>query len=68
VSAAAGEPVRIRATLEPRGPAAAVVLTDEQVDSHRKELARWVDDAKRAETRERRAAEAIRMLHEGRTR
>jgi hypothetical protein len=153
----AGEPIRIRATLEPRGPAAAVLLTDEQVEriapgaktppvrvtvnghtftgrigrmggesllgfnravreaagveagqeleleivldsaprevdvpaeltaalagdatareafdglsySHRKEFARWVGDAKRVETRERRASETIRMLHEGRTR
>jgi hypothetical protein len=153
----ANEPVRIRATLQPRGPAAAVALTDEQVEriaggaktppvrvtvnghtftgrigrmggesllgfnravreatgveagqelelqieldsapreidmpgeltaalagdatareafdglshTHRKEFARWVGDAKRIETRERRASEAIRMLHEGRTR
>jgi hypothetical protein len=157
VSATAAEPVRIRATLEPRGPAAAVVLTDEQVEriaggaktppvrvtvnghtftgrigrmggesllgfnravreaagveagqelelaivldsaprevdvpaeltgalagdatareafdglsySHRKEFARWVGEAKRVETRERRTSETIRMLHEGRTR
>jgi hypothetical protein len=153
----ADQPVRIRATLEPRGPAAAVLLTDEQVEriaggaktppvrvtvnghtftgrigrmggesllgfnravreaagveagqeleleivldsapreidlpaeliaalagdatareafdalsyTHRKEFARWVGDAKRTETRERRASETIRMLHEGRTR
>jgi hypothetical protein len=150
-------PVRIRATLEPRGPAAAIVLTDEQVAligrgaktppvrvtvngytfagrigrmggqsllgfnravreaagvtpgqelelevvldaaereiqpppalaaalegdpvaraafdalayTHRKEFARWVGEAKRAETRERRVAETLRMLHEGHTR
>jgi hypothetical protein len=36
--------------------------------SHRKEFARWVGEAKRAETRERRASETIRMLHERRTR
>jgi hypothetical protein len=36
--------------------------------THRKEFARWVGDAKRSETRERRASETIRMLHEGRTR
>jgi uncharacterized protein YdeI (YjbR/CyaY-like superfamily) len=36
--------------------------------THRKEFARWVGDAKRTETRERRASETIRMLHEGRTR
>jgi bacteriocin resistance YdeI/OmpD-like protein/uncharacterized protein DUF1905 len=150
-------PVHIRATLEPRGPAAAVVLTDEQVGligqgaktppvrvtvngytfagrigrmggesllgfnravreaagvtagqvleldivldaapralelppallaaleldrrareafdrlapSHRKEFARWVGEAKRPETSQRRVAETLRMLHEGRTR
>jgi uncharacterized protein YdeI (YjbR/CyaY-like superfamily) len=36
--------------------------------SHRKEFARWVGEAKRGGTRERRASETIRMLHEGRTR
>ena len=152
-----GDAVRIRATLEPRGPAAAVVLTDEQVAAigggakapavrvtvngytfegrigrrggesllgfnravreaagvsagdeielsvvvdgaprtvdvppaleaafegdpaareafdalaftHRKEFARWVGEAKRPETRDRRVAETLTMLHEGRTR
>lgn len=151
------EPVRIRATLQPHGPAAAIVLTDQQVArigrgaktppvrvtvnghtfsgrigrmggesllgfnrgvreaagvepgqeleleialddaprevtppaelaqalagdrvareafdglayTHRKEFARWVEEAKRPETRERRVAETLRMLHEGRTR
>ena len=36
--------------------------------SHRKEFARWVGEAKKAETRERRAAKALEMLREGRTR
>lgn len=36
--------------------------------SHRKEFARWIDEAKRLETRERRASETIHMLREGRTR
>ena len=36
--------------------------------SHRKEFARWVDEAKKDETRKRRVAQAIEMLHEGRTR
>jgi hypothetical protein len=151
------EPLRIRTTLQPRGPAAAIVLTDEQVArvaggaksppvrvtvngrtlrlrvarmggesmigfsraareeagvgigeeldveialddtprevevpadlgaaldgepaaraafeklsyTHRKEFARWVEEAKRPETRERRVAEAVRMVQEGRTR
>ena len=151
------EPVRIHATLEPRGPAAAIILTDEQVAAigqgaktppvrvavngrtltlrvgrmggvsmigfsraarveagvepgdeldleivlddaprevevppelaaalgddrgagaafdelaytHRKEFARWVAEAKRPETRERRVADTVRMLHDGQTR
>jgi hypothetical protein len=36
--------------------------------SHRKEFARWVAEAKRDETRERRVVETLTMLHEGRTR
>jgi hypothetical protein len=36
--------------------------------THRKEYARWVAEAKRDETRERRVAQAIEMLRAGRTR
>jgi hypothetical protein len=36
--------------------------------THRKEFASWVAEAKKDETRERRVAEALRMLREGRTR
>jgi hypothetical protein len=36
--------------------------------THRKEYARWIDEAKREETRERRVAQALEMLREGRTR
>ena len=36
--------------------------------THRKEFARWVAEAKREATRDRRVAETLRMLHEGRTR
>lgn len=36
--------------------------------SHRKEYARWVAEAKREETRDRRVAQAIEMLREGKTR
>jgi uncharacterized protein YdeI (YjbR/CyaY-like superfamily) len=36
--------------------------------SHRKEFARWVAEAKREETRDRRVATALEMLREGRTR
>jgi len=36
--------------------------------THRKEYARWIDEAKRDETRERRVAQALQMLIEGKTR
>jgi hypothetical protein len=36
--------------------------------SHRKEFARWIAEAKKDDTRERRIAQALQMLHEGRTR
>ena len=36
--------------------------------THRKEYARWVGEAKKEETRQRRAAESLQMLREGRTR
>ncbi|MEA2292081.1 MAG: hypothetical protein QOF17_1101 [Solirubrobacteraceae bacterium] len=36
--------------------------------THRKEYARWVDEAKRDETRERRVSQAIEMIKAGRTR
>src|ERR1700761_3478168 len=36
--------------------------------THRKEFARWVGEAKKAETRESRAAKAVAMLREGKTR
>jgi hypothetical protein len=36
--------------------------------THRKEYARWVAEAKREETRERRVAEAVEMVRAGRTR
>jgi hypothetical protein len=36
--------------------------------SHRKEFARWVAEAKREETRERRVAQALEMLRRGETR
>jgi len=36
--------------------------------THRKEFARWVAEAKRPETRERRIAQAVEMIREGRTR
>jgi Bacteriocin-protection, YdeI or OmpD-Associated/Domain of unknown function (DUF1905) len=36
--------------------------------THRKEYARWIDDAKRPETRARRITQALEMLREGKTR
>jgi len=36
--------------------------------THRKEYARWIDEAKRDETRQRRVAQALEMLHQGKTR
>lgn len=36
--------------------------------SHRKEFVRWIEEAKRDETRERRVAKVIAMLHAGQTR
>jgi uncharacterized protein YdeI (YjbR/CyaY-like superfamily) len=35
--------------------------------THRKEYARWVAEAKREETRDRRVARALEMLREGQT-
>ena len=36
--------------------------------THRKEYARWIEEAKREDTRERRVAQALEMLHAGKTR
>jgi hypothetical protein len=36
--------------------------------THRKEFARWIAEARKDDTRERRVAEALQMLREGRTR
>jgi hypothetical protein len=50
------------------GDDAAKAAFDGLAFTHRKEFARWVAEAKREETRERRVAQALEMLHEGRTR
>jgi hypothetical protein len=50
------------------GDAEAKAAFDGLAYTHRKEFSRWVAEAKQEETRERRAAQAIEMLHEGRTR
>jgi hypothetical protein len=36
--------------------------------THRKEYARWIEEAKREETRDRRVTQALQMLREGKTR
>jgi hypothetical protein len=50
------------------GDAAAKAKFDALAFTHRKEFARWIAEAKKDDTRERRVAEALQMLHEGRTR
>jgi Bacteriocin-protection, YdeI or OmpD-Associated/Domain of unknown function (DUF1905) len=47
---------------------AANVAFDALAYTHRKEYARWIGDAKRDETRERRVNQAVQMLHEGKRR
>ncbi|MEO6145196.1 MAG: YdeI/OmpD-associated family protein [Dermatophilaceae bacterium] len=41
---------------------------DALAPSHQKEFARWIDEAKRGETRRSRVDQVLQMLHEGRTR
>ena len=41
---------------------------DGMAHTHRKEYARWIAEAKRDETREKRVSQAIQMLRDGRTR
>lgn len=50
------------------GDAAARTIFDSLAYTHRKEFARWIEEAKREETRQRRVAQALEMLHQGRTR
>jgi Bacteriocin-protection, YdeI or OmpD-Associated/Domain of unknown function (DUF1905) len=50
------------------GDPAAKGAFDSLAFTHRKEYARWVAEAKREETRERRVAQALEMLREGKTR
>jgi hypothetical protein len=50
------------------GDPAAKAAFDSLAFTHRKEYARWVAEAKREETRERRVAQALEMLREGKTR
>lgn len=79
----AGDTATVRLTLDlaPREvevpPALAAALERDQTAraaferlafTHRKEFARWVAEAKREQTRDRRVAQAIELLREGRTR
>lgn len=81
--AAAGDSVEVTLELdsEPRevalpdelaaalaGDAEANARFDAMAFTHRKEYARWVADAKRADTRERRVRQALEMIRSGRTR
>jgi Bacteriocin-protection, YdeI or OmpD-Associated/Domain of unknown function (DUF1905) len=50
------------------GDQAAKEAYDALAYTHRKEFARWIAEAKKAETRDRRVAQAVEMLREGRTR
>jgi Bacteriocin-protection, YdeI or OmpD-Associated/Domain of unknown function (DUF1905) len=50
------------------GDPAAKTAFDALAPSHRKEFARWIDEAKRDETRTSRVEQTLRMLREGRTR
>ena len=50
------------------GDAEAAAAYERLAPSHRKEYARWVGEAKKEETRQRRAAESLQRLREGRTR
>jgi hypothetical protein len=50
------------------GDAHARAAFDRLAYTHRKEYARWIEDAKRPETRARRVAQALEMLREGKTR
>lgn len=59
-------PPALAAALE--GDDAAKASFDGLAYSHRKEYARWIAEAKKHETRERRVAQALEMLREGKTR
>ncbi len=50
------------------GDPAASARFDALAYTHRKEYIRWIEEAKRDETRERRITQALEMLREGRTR
>jgi antitoxin component of MazEF toxin-antitoxin module len=58
-------PEALAAALE--GDSAAKAAFDGLAFTHRKEYARWVAEAKREATRDRRVAKALEMLHAGKT-
>jgi Bacteriocin-protection, YdeI or OmpD-Associated/Domain of unknown function (DUF1905) len=59
-------PPALAAALE--GDAEAKATFDALSYTHRKEYARWIEEAKRDETRERRVVKALELLREGKTR
>jgi hypothetical protein len=59
-------PDALAAALDADPPARAAF--DALAHTHRKEFARWVSEAKREETRERRIAKTLEMLRDGKTR
>ena len=65
--------IRLTTALEARGPAAAgdpqaSAAFDALAYTHRKEYARWIEEAKREDTRQRRVDKALQMLRDGKTR
>lgn len=61
-----GVPPALAAALA--GDPVAAAAYDKLAYTHRKEFARWVAEAKRDDTRDRRIAQALEMLRDGRTR
>lgn len=59
-------PPALAAALDADPPARAAF--DKLAYTHRKEFARWIAEAKRDETRDRRVQQAVTMIREGRTR
>lgn len=60
-------PPQLAALFRKTGAKDANALWDRLAYSHRKEFARWINEAKQEETRQRRAAKAVVMLREKKT-
>ena len=65
--------LRFTTQLQPRGPAAAAdpeasASFEGMAFTHRKEYARWVAEAKRDQTQQRRVQQAVEMIRAGQTR